>query len=217
MSRPSGFARREVRRGWVDIHNPSGPSYRVVTGKMETVDETTIVGETYADLIRQHTLQSEPKSNGADGKPRNPQTRGALSRRRVWVSDIVHIGKEADDLKLIEAGLISSEDEHLNTCKQDIRNAFPGVLKMIQVSEIIVATGCSRRTAFCWRSGKHKPRRRQQNRLLPLAGRVAKEELLGVGEPNIPDDDKQAIRRLAHYLKSQGKPQSIPVQDQMPL
>jgi hypothetical protein len=192
---------------WVDIHNPGGHTYRVVPAGRQTVDETTVVGETYADLIRKHPLQGEPKSNGPDGKPCGPHSLGVLSRRRVWVSDIVHIGKEANDLELIQAGLVSNEDEHLNTYEQDIRDMLPGVLKLIPVPQIMEATGCSRRMAFYWRSGQHKPRRRQQSRLLPLAGRIAREQLEQAGAPNVPPDDRQAIRRPYHRLLLNPQPQ----------
>ncbi len=144
----------------------------------------------------------EPKSNGPDGKPCGPLSRGLLSRRRMWVSDIVHIGKEPNDLEPIQAGLVSSEDEYLNTYEQDIRDMLPGVLKLIPVSQIMEATDCTRRMAFYWRSEKHKPRRRQRNSILPLAGRIAREQPDQAGERNVPGDDRQAIRRLAHSLQA---------------
>jgi hypothetical protein len=101
----------------------------------------------------------------------------------------------------LQAGLVSSEDEHLNTYEQDIRDLLPAVLRLIPVSQIVEVTGCSRRIAFCWRSGKHKPRRHQLNRLLPLAGRTAREQLEQAGEPNVPPDDRQAQRRFDHHRK----------------
>ncbi len=186
---------------WVDIHDPTGPTYRVVSSQRETVDQTTVVGETYGDLVQNHVLQAEPKSNGSDGKQCGPHTRGLLSRRRIWVSDIVHIGKEANDLELIRAGLISSEDEHLNTYEQDIRDVLPEVLKLIHWRQIVESTGSSRRTAFNWKSGKYRPRKRQLTRLIPLAGRCARDLLEAEGVQNVPSDDKQAIRRLAQHLK----------------
>jgi hypothetical protein len=145
--------------------------------------------------------RAEPKSNGPDGKPCGPHPRGVFSRQRVWVSDIVHIEKEANDLELIQAGLVSIEDEHLNSYEHDIRDLLPGVLKLLPVSQIIEATGCSRRIAFYWRSGKHKPRRRQLNRQLPLAGRTAREQLEQAGEANVPPDDRPATHRFAHSLQ----------------
>jgi hypothetical protein len=55
--------------------------------------------------------------------------------------------------------------------------------------------------AYYWRSGKHKPRRRQLNRLMPLAGRIAREQLEQAGAANVPGDDRQALRRFDHHLK----------------
>lgn len=48
---------------------------------------------------------------GPDGGICRPQTRGLLRRRLVEVTGVIHIGKEANELELVLAGLVGSEEE----------------------------------------------------------------------------------------------------------
>ena len=202
LVRPAPSARR-LGMWWGNLHEPSGPQYRVVTGRSESQDATTCSVKSYGDLVDEHPLQPEPKSIGPDGNPCTQHTRGVLGRRHIWVAEIVHVGKEANDIELVQVGLVQDEDEVLTTYVQDIRDILPEVLALIPARTIQEATGCSRREAFYLRKGKRRPRTRLLRRLIPLAGDFARDELKRLGEPNTPDNDKQAIRRLVNHLRNQ--------------
>ena len=102
----------------------------------------------------------------------------------------------------MQLGLVQGEDEVLTTYVQDIRDILSEVLGLIPARTIQEATGCSRREAFYLRKGKRRPRTRLLRRLIPLAGDFARDELKCLGEPNTPDNDKQAIRRLVNHLRN---------------
>ena len=86
-----------AKRRWSDLRDPNGASYRIVTGRRESLDETTILVKSYRDLIEELPGHPEPKSAGPDGKPCTGATRGVLSRRPIWVEGVKHIGKKANE------------------------------------------------------------------------------------------------------------------------
>ncbi len=191
-------AENPAKRRWTDLRDPNGSSYRIVTGKRENLDETTILVKSYRELIEDLPFHPEPKSLGPDGKPCNRDTRGLLGRRPICVEGVKHIGKEANEYELVQAGLVEAEEEVLTTYPQNSWDLIPQVLSRIPAQTIRQAAGCSKRAAYYYRNAQRKPRRKTLKLLTQLAARFAFEELRSNGETLIPEDDVQTIRQ---YLK----------------
>lgn len=138
------------------------------------------------------------EATGPDGKPCTGATRGVLSRRPIWVEGVKHIGKEANEYELVQAGLVEAEEEVLTTYLQDAWDLIPSILLRIPAQIIMHAAGCSKRAAYSYRKSQRKPREKTRKLLTQLAARFAREELRSSGESLIPEDDLQTIR---HYLK----------------
>ncbi len=167
-------------------------------GRRESLDETTILVKSYRDLIEELPGHPEPKSAGPDGKPCTGATRGVLSRRPIWVEGVKHIGKEANEYELVQAGFVEAEEEVLTTYLQDAWDLIPNIILRIPAQIIMQAAGCSKRAAYFYRRSQRKPRGKTRKLLTQLAARFAREELGSSGESLIPEDNLQAMRI---YLK----------------
>jgi hypothetical protein len=89
---------------WVDLH--TGRPVRLVWRKGEPgMALGAIPVKTYQDVLRQYVTHPEAKAAGPDGEPCGPYTSGELTRLRVHVTGVVHIGKESHDLDDVQAGL----------------------------------------------------------------------------------------------------------------
>jgi len=205
LVRPVSPVAGEASR-WIDIHNPEGPTYRVVTGLRQSRDDTTFVGETYAELITEHMRRPEPKSADASGEPCSRNSIGLLGRRHVFVTEIKPIGKEANELELLEAGLIADEDEYLTEYPRDIRDFLPEILRLIPAKSIQSALKCGRSYAYALRNGQRKPGKSRQAKAIALAAQIARDKLHELNEPRIPANDEEAILRFVNRLRNSRDP-----------
>jgi hypothetical protein len=185
---------------WVDLHDPDGPTYRVVAGQRETFNPRVVRGETYGDLVDQHPLRPEPKSSDAEGEPCSSHTKGLLGHRHVFVKELRVIGKEANEFELFEAGIVEDEDEYLTEYQRDIRDFLPEILRLIPAKSIQQGLKCSRRYSFSLRRGERRPSRRLLPQVISLAAQFARDYLVERKEPNIPAEDELAIMRFGQSL-----------------
>lgn len=96
--------RKWARLQWMDLH--TGKPVRLVWRKgAPGMALGAIPVKTYQDVLRQYVTHPEAKAAGPDGKPCGPFTGGELTRLRVRVTGVVHIGKESHDLDEVQAGL----------------------------------------------------------------------------------------------------------------
>ena len=58
-----------------------------------------------------HWARPESKAQGPDGLPGHAGTRGLMSRRSVQPSEVVRIGKEGNQVKEVEIGLVREWEE----------------------------------------------------------------------------------------------------------
>ena len=181
-------------RAWVNIHDPESPRFQVVQRDRFASGQNTYVGLPFADLIMSHAHTPEPKSMGPNGRPCGRKTIGLLTRRRIQVLDVVHIGKEANDLELVQAGLVTSEQEVLTTYEQDPWLYLQPVLARIPTNQIVEKTGYSRRMANYLKTGEKGPSAKRFSHVLATAAEFARERLAEKNLPQIPDDDSAAIR-----------------------
>jgi hypothetical protein len=70
---------------------------------------------TYNDTLLRYRVHPEPKSLSRDGQTCTTTTSGPLTRRPVTAESLTYIGKEANDIDEITAGIGVPEDEALNT------------------------------------------------------------------------------------------------------
>ena len=147
------------RKWWVNLRDPEGPRYRVVTYQPSGGDASVLMGRSYGDLIASHPWHPEAKSLGPDGLPCHQRTVGLLGRRPVIATDIAVIGKEANELEQVETGLIDTLEDVQTIYRRDRSEEVREMLRGISVKEAMELTGLRRRQVFYLRSGERQSRR----------------------------------------------------------
>jgi len=108
---------------WVDLHDPAGPGYRLSTDPSDGAEPPSAAGQygrraaqpgravaqTYRHILAQHYRHPEPKFLGPNGQPCTAHTRGLLFRRPTAVYATRLIGKEANRIEEMEAGLLAAD------------------------------------------------------------------------------------------------------------
>jgi hypothetical protein len=105
--------RKWQRLPWRNLYDTraDAPTYRPVIGAPESVSPTTVVVQTYRDIVDAYRVHPEAKSAGADGLPCGRTTVGLLAHRSVLAVGLRVIGKESNRLQDVEEGLIGSPDD----------------------------------------------------------------------------------------------------------
>lgn len=199
LVRPIG-TRLAVDQDWIDIRNPEREVFHVSAERSEQTDYRTLIARDFQTLVEMHAHSPETKSLGNDGKPCGRMTRGMLFRRSIYVGDIVHIGKEANELELLDARLITDEDSILTIYRGDPWKYVQPVIADTPARVIIDKTGCSRRSAYNWKKGKGHPSGEYLRRLIEVAASAARDSWRSAGYARIPADDIMAVRLYAKYL-----------------
>ena len=181
-------------RIWINIHAPAEKAIRLVPPDRHTRTPDVYFGLPYSDLILGYAHTPEPKSLGQDGRPCHQRTRGILSRRYLEIADIVHIGKEANDLELVQAGLVTDEDSVLSIYLPDPWEIVQKVLAEIPAERICREIGCSLRFTQYLRAGNRRPSIDRFPIFLGLAAKFAREALQSAGIVQRPSDDVVAVR-----------------------
>lgn len=70
---------------------------------------------------------------------------------------VLHIGKEANELELVQTGLISEEEEFLTVYEQDSWEKLQPIVAEMSVQEIREVTEYSRSMAYMIKSGDRRP------------------------------------------------------------
>jgi hypothetical protein len=93
-------------------------------------------------------------------RPCRPLTVGRPEwRRPVVASEILTVGKEANGLERVEAGLVDEPEEVLTVYEQDGSEELRELLRALTVKEAMMVTGLSRRQVFYLRSGQRRSSR----------------------------------------------------------
>jgi hypothetical protein len=96
---------------WIDRTDPAGAPWRISTDHVTDDETRTVVVQTYANVVGAFRNHPEAKYTDSHGKPCTGATVGALHRRGVQPTTISYIGKEADKIDEVQAGLIADIDE----------------------------------------------------------------------------------------------------------
>jgi hypothetical protein len=114
---------------------------------------------TYRDILNAYRRRPEYKSAAIDGSPCGRRTVGLLQRRAVQaIAPIEHIGKEANLLDQIAAGITTTDDEttiYKDPAHDDWNQVFLPLLRQRNVREVAAAVGVDPSTITRLRKGSH--------------------------------------------------------------
>lgn len=99
------------RLPWRD--RATGRRYHITTRPAYEVTDAVAV-KSYGDVFDAYRMHAEPKSVDADGEPCGRATRGVLDRRPVNIGRLVLIGKEANRIEEVMAGLVHDQSDVLD-------------------------------------------------------------------------------------------------------
>ncbi len=154
---------------WIDQY--SGTQYEITTEGFHGSRGVARV-KTYGEVLREYEFHSGTKSADPKGKPSGKQTIGLLRRRHVRVDRIIYIGKESNRLEEIEAGIIHSPEsvytEYPDPRRDEWESKTLPALQRLPVSALMKLSTKSRSMLYRARSGRGKPRQKNQKLLASL-------------------------------------------------
>ena len=187
---------------WINIHAPDEGPYRILHPERRHFDKFSKPGLTYAELIERHRFRTESKSLGPDGTPCKKLTKGVLTRRHTEVIDVIHIGKETNELELVQAGLKMGPDDVQLKYDRDEWHYLKQIIGEIPIDEILEGTGYSPRMVYALRAGTRRPSSKQMKLIRKLATAYASEHLSLTGLDPSGLDDLGWVRM---YLEQAGR------------
>ncbi len=137
-----------ARIKFVNRHDPTPGTFR------SRVDFTP---RTYRDVIEGYERHPERKFADRDGKPCQPSTAGVLFDLPINAQWIRLIGKEANEIEQIDAGLFENEDERMIVYDEGEWEAIRREIVKIPTKELQRMTGYSRSMVKYLKSGKRTP------------------------------------------------------------
>jgi hypothetical protein len=163
---------------WRNVYDPGAAPYTLSTETLISQGghplATGIAGvKSYRNVLDAYRVHPEAKSLGPDGRPCGRRTFGLLSRRPVQALTITHIGKEANLLDEIQAGLLGQESdalvEYSNPAHDPWDTLVVPVLRTMPQQKTAAAAGIHRDTLADVTAGRSKPRIETRTRLAALA------------------------------------------------
>ncbi len=161
---------------WRNIYDPDGPSHRITTDKSAPASANLVVVKSYADVLRDYRIHPEYKFNGPDQQPCLRNTPGLLQRRRVHLAGPPRlIGKEANNIKEVQAGRYAQLDEIIteydDAADDHFHREVMPLLDHLSGRELAGLVGADRRTIDRIRNGQ-RPQARLREALERLAIRA---------------------------------------------
>jgi hypothetical protein len=104
---------RWLNATWRNKYSRGDETYAVTTSDEQAANDAVRI-QSYRDVLAEYRVHAEPKSRAPDGSRSGWHAVGLLLRRPVKATRLVHIGKEANDLDDIQAGVVHDADEVLN-------------------------------------------------------------------------------------------------------
>jgi hypothetical protein len=161
---------------WRNTYDHDGPSYRLTTQWTAEAEPDLVVVKSYADVLREYRVHPEYQFNGPDGEPCRRNTRGLLQRRPIRLAGLVRlIGKEANNIEEVQAGLYAQPDEIITEYHDPADDHFHQqvipLLDHLSGRELARHVGADRRTIDRVRGGQ-MPRRPLRRAFEGLADNV---------------------------------------------
>lgn len=149
-------------------------------------DETTARAQTYRELIERYVKHPDPKCLGPDGKPCHRETVGLLEPAHIDGFHVEQLGKEANHLEVVQAG-IGHEAEEVYTLytdrKRDPWRTLTLPVLRIMPRETLLSGGALQESALREvLAGRAEPHRTAKEQLQRLAVRFARDKLDSEGQ-----------------------------------
>lgn len=165
---------RWLSAAWRNKYADTDETYTVTTSDENSPNEAVRI-QSYSDVLAEYRVHPEPKSRAPDGSRSGWHSIGLLQRRPVEAIRIVHIGKEANDLDDLQAGVVHDVEEVLNThvTADEWRNYVLPTLGEMSRRELR-ELGLSGASIAAVRAARFSPTRRTKARLAAAAARFAR-------------------------------------------
>ena len=161
---------------YVDIY--SNETFGVSTG---TYDHASAKVQSYADHARRYIDHPDSKRLGPDGKQCRRDTVGLLSPRHIDAFHIEQLGKEANRLEEVEAGLVHDQDEVYTVYRDQHRDPWKNlalpVLRAMPRPKLLQAGILKESALREVLAGRARPRADKRHRLTQLAVGFARNQL----------------------------------------
>jgi hypothetical protein len=155
--------------------------------------------QTYRDVLEDFRTHPEAKSAGPDGQPCGRGTVGLLGRRVVRTAYLVHLGKEANKLEEVEAGLEHDPDEVYTAYADPRRDPWRAlvlpVLREMPSKQLASAVGMSERRLRDVLTGRARPPPNTEAAVTRAAAQFARNGLRRL-RLAVPSDDRAACAAL---------------------
>jgi hypothetical protein len=179
---------------WRNLYDSDGPTYRITTDRHAPAEPDLAIVKSYGQVLREYRLHPEHKFSGPDGEACGRLTRGVLRRRPVRVLDVRYIGKEANRLDDVQAGLVGQLGEVLNEYDDPndswVHRLVLPVLAGYSGRQLATLLGTDRRTIDRIRAGQ-MPRPGLRDALLHLAVQQATDDVCANG--TLPRDEARRM------------------------
>ena len=190
---------------WCNLYDATGQIYTTTTrpflGERGEPEEVRV--QTLRDVLRDYRTHPEAKSLGPRGEVCTRSTVGLLIRRPIAAATIHHIGKEANRLEEVNAGIVGDLGEVLNEY-QDLTQdpirvtVLPFLQQELSDREIARGANVDHKTIAGIRNGA-QPRRSTAERLWTMAVELAAVRL--TDSPDSPEylgllAEANEVRRL---------------------
>jgi hypothetical protein len=142
----------------------------------------TVRLKSLGDVIAEYRSHPEAKSVGPDGRPCGRETIGLLCRRPARASNLIYIGKEANELDEVEEGLVHDlgdvMTEYGPVDDPWTRVQLP-IIRAVPTGKLAAAAGVDRKTVQRTKAGVTRPHPETARRLYEAAQRLGSVASLG--------------------------------------
>ena len=128
--------------------------------------------------------------------------KGVLTRRRTEVIDVIHIGKETNELELVQAGLKMGPDDVQLKYDRDEWHYLKQIIGEIPIEKILEGTGYSPRMVYALRAGTRRPSSKRMKLIRRLAAAYAREHLV---LPRLNPSGLRDLGWVRMYLEHAGR------------
>jgi len=150
--------RKWLKKDWIDQY--TGETFRITTAGYHGNRWTARV-KTYGESLEEYEFHPESKCADSEGNPCSKQTIGLLQRRKIRISEIRYIGKEANLLEDAESGAVhSAQDvytEYPDPRRDEWQTTVLPALKKAPLKLLVKMCPLSRRMLIDTRAGRSRP------------------------------------------------------------